>query len=169
MTSERATQANRRNAQASTGPRSAVGNARSGQNARKHGLSAVDPSPEVEAEIEALAVLIAGGHVSSAGVLEAARAVAEAQFQLQRVKAFKVALLRSGTSAQGREAEPNGQPLTEIPVALFRQLEGLERYERRSLSRRKFAVRRFDELVRRSPNLWPRTVGEQINTPSADR
>ncbi|MGW8788689.1 hypothetical protein, partial [Heyndrickxia sporothermodurans] len=60
MTSERTTQANRRNAQASTGPRSAVGKARSGQNARKHGLSTVDPTPEMEAEIEALAVLIAG-------------------------------------------------------------------------------------------------------------
>lgn len=150
MTSERATHANRRNALASTGPRTVAGKARSGQNARKHGLSAIDPTPEVEAEIEALAVLIAGEHVSDASVLEAARAVAEAQFQLQRVKAFKVALLRSGTSAQGREAEPDSQPLTEMPVALFQQLKGLERYERRALSRRKFAVRRFNELVGRS-------------------
>lgn len=151
MTSERATRANRRNAQASTGPRTVAGKARSGQNARKHGLSAVDPNPEAEAEIERLAVLIAGEHVSDAGVLEAARAVAEAQLQLQRVKAFKVALLRSGTSAQSREAEPNVRPLTEIPVQLFQQLEGLERYERRAFSRRKFAARRFNELVGLSP------------------
>lgn len=118
---------------------------------RKHGLSAVDPNPEVEAEIEALAALIAGEHVSDAGVVEAARAVAEAQFQLQRVKAFKVALLRSGTSIQSQEAELDGRPLTEIPAALFQQLEGLERYERRALSRRKFAVRRFNEVVSRVP------------------
>jgi hypothetical protein len=160
MTSERATRANRRNAQASTGPRTAAGKARSGQNARKHGLSAVDPNPEVEAEIEALAVLIAGEHVSDAGVVEAARAVSEAQSQLQRVKAFKVALLRSGASTQSQEAELDGRPLTEIPVMLFQQLEGLERYERRALSRRKFAVRRFNEVVSRVPRAiltlpWP--------------
>jgi hypothetical protein len=151
MTSERATRANRRNAQASTGPRTAAGKARSGQNARKHGLSAVDPNPEADAEIGRLAVLIAGEHVSHAGVLEAARAVAEAQLQLQRVKTFKIALLRSGASAQGQETEPEGRPLTEIPLQLCQQLEGIERYERRALSRRKFAVRRFDEVVTRAP------------------
>jgi hypothetical protein len=151
MTSERATGANRRNAQASTGPRTLAGKARSGQNARKHGLSAADPNPEVEAEIEALAALIAGEHVSGVGVLEAARAVAEAQFQLQRVKAFKIALLRSETAAQAREAEPDGQPLAEILVTLFQQLEGLERYERRALSRRRSSARRFNELVGGSP------------------
>lgn len=70
MTSERATHANRRNARASTGPRTLAGKARSGQNARKHGLSAVDPNPEAEAEIERLAVLIADEHVSDVGVLE---------------------------------------------------------------------------------------------------
>lgn len=151
MTSERATRANHRNAQASTGPRTSAGKARSGQNARKHGLSAVEPNPEVEAEIEALAVLMAGEHVRGAGVLDAARAVAEAQFQLQRVRAFRIALLRSGTSTQGRETELDGQPFTEIPVALFQQLEGLERYERRALSRRKFAMRRFNDVVTRAP------------------
>lgn len=147
MTSERATQANRRNALASTGPRTVTGKARSGQNALKHGLSAVDPKPEVEAEIETLALLIAGQYVSDAAILEAARDIAVAQFQLQRVQAFKVSLLRSGTSAQGREAEPKGRPLTEFPLQLFQQLEGLERYERRAISRRKFATRRFDEIV----------------------
>jgi hypothetical protein len=153
MTSERATRANRRNAQASTGPRTVAGKTRSGQNARKHGLSAVDPNPEAEAEIQRLAVLIASEHVSDADVLEAARAVAEAQLQLQRVKAFKIALLRNGTSAQWREAEPDGHPIMEVPMERFRQIEGLERYERRALSRRKFAVRRFNQLVGRSPQL----------------
>lgn len=153
MTSDRASRANHRNAQASTGPRTCEGKARSGQNARKHGLSAVDPNPEGEAEIEALTVLIAGEHVSVTGVLEGARAVAEAQFQLQRVKAFRIALLRSKIAAQGREAELDDRSLSEIPVALLQQLEGLERYERRALSRRKFAVRHFNELVGRLPQL----------------
>ncbi|MER2265743.1 hypothetical protein [Methylobacterium oxalidis] len=39
MTSERAKSANRRNAQASTGPRTASGKQRVSQNARSHGLS----------------------------------------------------------------------------------------------------------------------------------
>nr|WP_128083286.1 hypothetical protein [Methylobacterium sp. B34] len=143
MTSERAARANRRNAQASSGPRTAAGKARSGQNARKHGLSAAGPNPEVEAEIETLAVLIAGEQVRDAAVLEAARAIAEAHYQIQRVKAYKIALLRSGKLAQQQEAGPSGCSLSEIPMVLFQQFEGLERYERRALSRRKFAVRRF--------------------------
>lgn len=151
MTSERATRANRRNAQASTGPRTAAGKVRSGQNARKHGLSAVDPNPDTEAEIEALAVLIADEHVSDAGILAAARAVAEAQLQLQRVKTFKIALLRTETLLQELGGEPEGLSPAEIPPDIFLQLEGLQRYERRALSRRKFAVRRFNELVGRSP------------------
>lgn len=150
MTSERATHANRRNAQAGTGSRTLAGKARSGQNARKHGLSTVDPNHEAEAEIEVLAVLLLGEHVSDAGVLEAARAVAEAQSQLQRMKAFKIALLQSGTSAQWRDSEPNDRPFTENPVDLFQKLEGVERYERRTLSRRMFAVRRLNELFRQS-------------------
>lgn len=153
MTSERANRANRSNAQASTGPRTAAGKVRSGQNARKHGLSAMDLNPEIGAEIEQLAKLIVGEHGSHAGVLEAARAVAEAQLQLQRVKAFKIFLLRTGTMLQGPEGESGDLPPSEIPSDLFLKLEDLERYERRALSRRKFAARAFTELVRRAPRI----------------
>ncbi|WP_406857189.1 hypothetical protein ABEG18_06040 [Alsobacter sp. KACC 23698] len=45
MTSERQIAANRRNAQKSTGPRSAAGKMRSRLNARRHGLTAVLPEP----------------------------------------------------------------------------------------------------------------------------
>ena len=150
MISDRAFDANRRNAQASTGPRTHTGKARSRQNARKHGLLAVDPHSETDAEFEVLALIIAGEHSSGTGIPEAARAVAEAQFQVQRVKAFKIALLRSGTSAHWSDTEINIYPLSEISEVLLRKLQSLERYERRALSRRKFAIRRLNELTGRS-------------------
>ncbi len=96
MTLKRAIPANRRNAQSSTGPRKRAGKARSGQNARKHGLSAVGLNPRAEAEIERFAELIAGEHRREAAVLESARAVAEAQLQLQRVKTSKMTPIASG-------------------------------------------------------------------------
>lgn len=150
MTSDRATSANRRNAQASTGPRTRTGKARSGQNARKHGLSAADADPEMEAEIARLAELIAGEHAADAAVLEAARDVAEAQIQLQRVLAFKTALLRNGPLNPLREAEADDQFQVTVVAEPLLQLEALGRYERRALSRRKFAIRRFSELVSRA-------------------
>lgn len=158
MTSERATLANRRNAQASTGPRTAAGKASSGQNARKHGLSAVDPNPEAGAEIERLAELIAGEHIRHAGVLEAARAVAESQLQLQRVKAFKIVLLRTVTLFKQTEGELDALPPAEIPSDFLLQLGGLERYERRALSRRKFAARRSASLS----DECPKTMSEPV-------
>lgn len=147
MTSERAARANRRNARASSGPRTAAGKARSGQNARKHGLSAADPNPEVEAEIEALALLFAGEQVGDAGVLTAARAVAEAHIQLQRVKAYRLAVFRSGIPPQPQQEKENDHSIRIILMAIFMQIEIFDRHERRARSRRKFAVRRLMDLI----------------------
>ena len=147
MTSKRASLANERNAQASTGPRTLAGKGRSGQNARKHGLSAADPDPQLEAKVERLADLVAGEHVNDVAIREAARSVAEAQGQLQRVLALKIALLRSKTSGLEQTRETDSVSRVDISAELLFQLEGLTRYESRALSRRKFAVRRFNELV----------------------
>lgn len=153
MTSERATRANRRNAEASTGPRSAEGKARSRQNALKHGLSAVDPNPEAEADIEQLASLIAGEHASNLKILQAAWAVAAAQSQLQRVKAFKFSLLRTEAVLQVSEGGREGLPHLLISSNLFQRLEALERYERRAYARRKVAARGFNELLKRAARI----------------
>ncbi|MGU3661036.1 hypothetical protein [Methylobacterium fujisawaense] len=153
MISERAASANRRNAQASTGPRTLTGKARSGQNARKHGLSVAEPAPRAEAEIERLAEFISGEYRSDPVILDSPRAVAEAQLHIQRVKIFKIALLRGQVLAQKGVTDQESYPSAEISEEVFVQLERLERYERRALSRRKFAVRRFYELFSRVP--WP--------------
>ena len=157
MTTERAIRANRQNAQASTGPRTAAGRTRSAQNARKHGLAATDPNPDAAEETEHLATLIAGAHGGDAAILEAARAVAEAQVHLRRVQAFKDTLIREEVYALEAETSTDNAS-TLLPTAdLLQELARLERYERRAFSRRKSAVRRFEALIGRSQRL-PATI-----------
>lgn len=149
MTSERASHANRCNSRKSTGPRTSLGKARSKQNALQHGLSVVEPNSQAEAEIEYLAVLIVGDYKADAVILAAARTAAEAQVYLQRVRAFGIAMLRSGTADATSEAE-RGHCSSNVPSPkTFVELEKLSRYEARALSRRKFAFRRFLALVNR--------------------
>jgi len=78
--------ANRTNARASTGPKTANGRARSAQNAFKHGLTLhIRFFPEFSAEIEALAREIVGpnAHAEIEGL---ARQVAEAHLDVCRVR-----------------------------------------------------------------------------------
>lgn len=147
MTSERATRANRVNAKASTGPRTRAGKVRSGQNARKHGLSSAGSSPEVDAEVARLVELIMREYGGGEVTRDAARSLAEAQVQVLSVRAYKVALLSSGslaTEADGRLGSDQSPPVQSNAIRI---LEGLERYERRAFSRRKSALRRLIDLV----------------------
>ncbi len=86
MTSAQKIKANRANAQASTGPRTAQGKARTARNARRHGLSlSVISDPVLSEQVEALARKIAGQAVD-AEIYQRARRIAEAQIDLQRVR-----------------------------------------------------------------------------------
>ena len=93
MTSARKVKANRANAWASTGPKTALGKTRAAQNARRHGLSlTIFADAVLSAEAENLAREIAG-EGATLRILELARRVAEAQIDLQRVRYARHKLL----------------------------------------------------------------------------
>jgi hypothetical protein len=85
--------ANRRNAQRSSGPKTAAGKAKSSRNARRHGLSST-PGFFDDPAIEALAALFAG-EAPGPDLLEAARALAETDAQVRRARQLITATLET--------------------------------------------------------------------------
>src|SRR5262245_45678597 len=93
MASERQIAANRRNARKSAGPRSGVGKKRASRNAYRHGFKLNITSTAVFAkQLDKLVRKIAG-ETEDAMVLERARAIAQAELDLARVRQAKVALI----------------------------------------------------------------------------
>ena len=155
MVNERRAQANRANAQRSTGPKSAAGKARAAQNARRHGLSQdILADPALGQEVEELAQRIAR-EAGRPDLIDLARSFAKAQIDVQRIREFchqrmqaAVAALDGGHGA----ASTRVRDADELAVALApltKELKAIDRYTRRALSRRKFAVRDFAEAQRR--------------------
>jgi len=112
MATERQIEANRRNAQKSTGPRSAPGKNLSSKNSYKHGSSTQTSINAVD--VETLAGQIAGpakGHK----VLELARAIAEADIRLKEIGQLKIVIIESAKkvgidrAARGRSEGPRNQ------------------------------------------------------------
>ena len=84
--SVRKAQANRENSHLSTGPKSEAGRLRAARNARRHGLSIpVLRDPKLSADVEDAAREIAGAN-ASAELTRLARAIAEAQIDVVRVR-----------------------------------------------------------------------------------
>ena len=179
MTSPRKIKANRVNATASTGPRTAPGRARAALNARRHGLNlSVFADPTQSEQVETLAREIAGKPTND-DIYQLARRVAEAQIDLQRVRYARHQFLSdrladpnyySPRSCAGaifsypptisgatrrRSVDVLSQDLDTVPLQGPRKfaailseeaerLRAMDRYERRALSRRKFAIRALD-------------------------
>jgi hypothetical protein len=93
VASERQIAANRRNAQNSTGPRSAAGKRRASRNSYRHGLASATTSSAKWAKcVERLAREIAGD-TSDVIILESARTAAGAEFDLAQIRRVKVAII----------------------------------------------------------------------------
>lgn len=149
MTSETRRRANRANARRSTGPRSAAGKARAAQNARCHGLSLdILADPALGQEVEDLAQQIAR-EAGRLDLIDLARRVAEAHVDVQRSLQFRHERLQEAVAAPRcgqQSAPPRALPAHELAISLepvASDLKRIDRYTRRALSRRKFAVRDF--------------------------
>ena len=128
MRSTRKIKTNKVNAQASTGPKTVQGKVRSAQNAYRHGLSrSVAADPVLVEEVEALAREFVDNSTDPT-IDEFAYDAAEAQIDLARIRWARHDLLVRSLGDTTNEQ-------------LAQQLIRMDRYERRALSRRKFAIR----------------------------
>ena|ERR1043166_5388536 len=136
MTSPERIAANRRNARASTGPRTAAGKRKVAANALRHGLAASVPDCAMTAMAARIATALAGEQ-SSPGRRALIAPIAEAQAEIWRARTARAALINLATAnlpgdAEQREAEAIAQSVLE--------LMRLDVYERRAMARRKRAL-----------------------------
>jgi hypothetical protein len=169
VATQRQIEANRLNAQKSTGPRSAVGLKKSSRNSLRHGLSKPLCGADFEEQLKALVLEIAEKSANETK-LGLARVVAEAELDLQRIRAHETAICEQIMMLAGRpgsrelsqadvEAATRGliefrlPDITESSEERSGQLQDLlselisyQRYEGRATARRDVAIRKINKL-----------------------
>jgi hypothetical protein len=150
MTSPRKIAANRKNARASTGPKTGEARTRVARNALRHGLSIpVRSDPASSEQVEAIARQIAGAD-ASAEIQDRARDVAEAQIDLRRVRCVRNRLVSDAFNSLEDESRGGDGPQKLAPILsqITIKLLAISRYERRAVSRRKRAIWALDQASR---------------------
>jgi hypothetical protein len=123
LISDRRWRANQANAKASRGPKTKAGKARSARNALRHGLSIpVCKEPSLSIRAEEIAVKLAGPDADET-LLDRARAIGEAQVDLNRVRARRNALISQSL------ADPQYQPLSAYKRQV-RKMRTIDRVQR---------------------------------------
>jgi len=126
MATDRQIAANRANALRSTGPKTAVGLARSSRNAYRHGFSCPLPSdPVTLAKVDALAQVLAGKQAKGEDLMSASE-FAEAQLELLRIRSTRTALISK-------------IEFISLSTQELRRLVALDRYERYAHTKRRRA------------------------------
>jgi hypothetical protein len=157
VASKRQILANRRNAQKSTGPKTALGKKRSSKNAYRHGLSLPMCNVGSQKQLEELSRSFAGD-ASDAKILGLAERAADAQADLERVRKVKAAMLEHALmqTQVGNRAQPqlldSSRPLlitgkgkeeeafVKAVWHVLPELTKIDRYEKRAASRRDRAI-----------------------------
>jgi hypothetical protein len=135
MATEKQIEANRRNAQRSTGPRTAAGKSFSSRNSFRHGLSIADGNnQETHTAIDALAVEIAGEN-PDAERFDAAMDAASAFFDIKQVCKIRQDMLKAARLSSATRKE-------------WWRLLSVDRYEARARTKLRRATRR----IRRQSN-----------------
>jgi hypothetical protein len=133
-----------------TGPRTREGKKRSSKNALKHELNVrVSSYPVLQERADAIVARLLP-QWEDPELLELAWSLAEAQVDVERAQVVRASLVVQLEQAIADAAcEEAGSMAGSLSVAeLLRKLEKLDRYTRRTLSKRKFAIREFDQAQR---------------------